>query len=47
MQSLVIRMDDFDYLPGFADSGGWGRADKDFEGQLMPKIVEINAAVAA
>jgi len=43
MQSLVIRMDDFDYLPGFADSGGWGRADK----ELMPKIVEINAAVAA
>jgi hypothetical protein len=44
---LTIEKDDFDGLPVFADFGGWGKADKDFAGQLLPFIAEINAAVAA
>jgi type I restriction enzyme R subunit len=45
--NLTIEKDDFDGLPIFADFGGWGKADKDFAGNLMPLIQEINAAVAA
>ena len=45
--NLTIEKDDFDGLPVFADFGGWGKADKDFAGNLMPLIQEINAAVAA
>jgi type I restriction enzyme R subunit len=45
--NLTIEKDDFDGLPVFADFGGWGKADKDFVGQLTPLIQEINAAVAA
>jgi type I restriction enzyme R subunit len=45
--NLTIEKDDFDYLPIFADFGGWARADKDFDGRLAPLIWEINAAVAA
>ncbi len=45
--NLTIEKDDFDGLPVFADFGGWGKADRDFTGQLLPFIAEINEAVAA
>lgn len=45
--NLTVGRDDFDYLPVFADFGGWGKADRDFDRQLMPLIKQINAAVAA
>ena len=45
--NLTIERGDFDYLPIFADFGGWARADRDFGGRLATVITEINAAVAA
>jgi type I restriction enzyme R subunit len=45
--NLTLEKDDFDGLPVFADFGGWGKADKDFAGQLATIIQEINASVAA
>jgi type I restriction enzyme R subunit len=47
VQNLTIEEDDFEHLPVFADFGGWGKANKDFGGQLVPLITEINAAIAA
>lgn len=47
VQNLTIDKDDFEYLPVFADFGGWGKADKDFGGRLLPLVTEINAAIAA
>jgi type I restriction enzyme R subunit len=46
-KNLTIDKDDFDVLPIFADEGGWPRANKDFEGQLVLLLTELNAAVAA
>ena len=45
--NLTIDKDDFDYLPVFADVGGWARADKEFDGKLVSLLNELNAAVAA
>lgn len=45
--NLTIEKDDFEHLPVFADFGGWGNADKDFRGQLMPLVQEISTAIAA
>jgi type I restriction enzyme, R subunit len=43
--NLTIEKDDFDYLPVFADFGGWTRANKDFGDQLIPLISDLNAAI--
>lgn len=45
--NLTIDRNDFDQMPVLADHGGWGKADRDFGGQLLPLLVEFNAAVAA
>ncbi len=47
IENLTIDKGDFDYLPIFADVGGWTRANKDFDGQLLLVLNELNAAVAA
>ena len=47
VQNLTIEKEDFEFLPVFADFGGWGKADRDFSGQLMPLVAELNAAIAA
>jgi type I restriction enzyme, R subunit len=47
VQNLTIERDDFEHLPVFADFGGWSKADKDFGGNLMPLVMEMNAAIAA
>jgi predicted RNase H-like HicB family nuclease len=46
-QNLSIDWDDFDTIPLLQRPGGWGAANRAFEGRLAPLPVEINAAVAA
>lgn len=46
-QNLSIDRDDFDTIPLLQRPGGWGAANRAFEGRLAPLLVEINAAVAA
>jgi type I restriction enzyme R subunit len=46
-QNLSIDRDDFDTIPLLQRSGGWGAANRAFEGNLAPLLIEINAAVAA
>jgi len=47
IENLSIDREDFDVLPVFARAGGWGRADKVFEGHLDELIGTFNEAVAA
>jgi type I restriction enzyme R subunit len=45
--NLSIDKEDFDYIPVFADYGGWNKANRVFEDQLVTLITEFNRAVAA
>jgi type I restriction enzyme R subunit len=45
--NLAIEQKDFDYLPIFVRSGGWGRANGIFNGKLEDIIHLINKEVAA
>jgi type I restriction enzyme R subunit len=45
--NLSIDKEDFDYIPVFADYGGWNRANGIFDGELPNLIIEFNQAVAA
>jgi type I restriction enzyme R subunit len=45
--NLSIDKEDFDYIPVFADYGGWNRANSIFEGKLPILISEFNEAIAA
>lgn len=45
--NLSIGKDDFDYIPTFEGAGGWGKANKVFEGKLEDLLRDINKAVAA
>ncbi|MDB5392324.1 MAG: type restriction enzyme res subunit [Planctomycetaceae bacterium] len=45
--NLSIDKDDFDYIPTFEGAGGWGKANKVFEGKLEDLLRDINKAVAA
>jgi len=47
VENLSIEREDFDTLPVFAREGGWGIANKAFEGQLLELLLRRNAAVAA
>lgn len=47
VENLSIDKDDFDVLPVFTRPGGWGRAEKDFNGQLPELLNLFNAGVAA
>ena len=47
IENLTIEQDDFDTLPVFTRAGGWGRANKVFEGQLSSMIGRLNEAIAA
>lgn len=44
--NLSVDRDDFEYLPVFADFGGWGRADRDFGGELLHFVQDVNRAIA-
>ncbi|MFA5348114.1 MAG: type I restriction-modification enzyme R subunit C-terminal domain-containing protein [Methanoregula sp.] len=45
--NLSISKDDFDIIPLFANDGGWGKANRVFEGKLPALIHQWNAAIAA
>ena len=45
--NLSIDREDFDYIPVFADYGGWNKANSVFDGELPILISEFNEAVAA
>jgi type I restriction enzyme R subunit len=45
--NLSIDREDFDSIPILAHAGGWGRANRDFDGKLADLLGEFNKAVAA
>lgn len=45
--NLSIDQDDFLLMPVFEQSGGWGSANKAFDGKLAEVLREINEAIAA
>lgn len=46
-QSLSIEQNDFDVIPVLANAGGWGAANRAFEGNLTTVIRTLNEAIAA
>lgn len=47
VENLSIDRDDFSLVPVLSDPGGWGSADKSFEGQLEALLADINRELAA
>jgi type I restriction enzyme, R subunit len=45
--SLTIERTDFDIIPILSDAGGWGGANRVFEGKLQDLIADLNQAIAA
>lgn len=46
-ENLSIDADDFDVIPALEGAGGWGRANKAFEGKLEDMLHHVNEALAA
>jgi type I restriction enzyme R subunit len=46
-QNLSIDEEDFEYIPSLEGAGGWGKADKIFDGRLREILKRLNEAVAA
>lgn len=46
IQNLSVDKEDFGALPIFTRAGGWGRANKVFQGQLAQMIHQFNEAIA-
>jgi type I restriction enzyme R subunit len=46
VENLSIDREDFDTIPIFTLSGGWGKANKVFESRLEPLLKEFNEAIA-
>jgi len=47
IENLSIDREDFDEMPIFSRHGGWGRANSEFNGNLLDFIQQLNEAVAA
>lgn len=47
VQNLSIDREDFDVIPILFDRGGWGRANRVFDGQLDELIKELNKELVA
>ncbi len=45
--NLSIERDDFEAIPVLSDHGGWGRANRVFEGQLAELIHDLNEELVA
>ena len=45
--NLSIEPDDFDIMPVLADRGGWGRANRLFDGHLAELLDELNKQLVA
>jgi type I restriction enzyme R subunit len=46
-ENLSIDADDFDVIPSLEGAGGWGNANRAFEGKLEPMLQQFNEALAA
>ena len=46
INNLSIDQDDFEYIPIFSDYGGWGPANRDFNGKLDDILKQFNEALA-
>lgn len=46
VENLTIEQEDFDAVPVFNLAGGWGRANRVFEGKLPQMITQLNEAIA-
>jgi type I restriction enzyme, R subunit len=46
-QSLSIEQEDFEVIPVLANAGGWGAANRAFDGKLDTVIRTLNEAIAA
>jgi type I restriction enzyme R subunit len=47
VQNLSIEREDFDDIPVLADRGGWGRANRSFDGQLAELLDDLNEELVA
>jgi type I restriction enzyme, R subunit len=47
VENLTIEQDDFDAVPVFNLAGGWGRANRVFDGKLPQMITQLNEAIAS
>ncbi len=47
VQNLSIEREDFEVMPVLSDRGGWGRANRVFDGQLTVLIHELNKELVA
>ena len=47
VQNLSIEPDDFDNIPVLADRGGWGKANRTFDGHLAELLDELNKELVA
>jgi type I restriction enzyme, R subunit len=47
VQNLSIDREDFEAIPVLSDHGGWGRANRAFEGRLAELIQELNEELVA
>jgi type I restriction enzyme R subunit len=47
VQNLSIEKDDFDVVPVLSDRGGWGKANRVFEGKLTVLIQDLNKELVA
>lgn len=47
IENLSIDKEDFENIPVFSDYGGWNKANRLFEGQLLTLISDFNRAVVA
>jgi type I restriction enzyme R subunit len=46
-QNLSIDEEDFEFIPSLEGAGGWGKANKVFDGKLKELIQQLNSALAA
>jgi type I restriction enzyme R subunit len=47
VENLSIEQEDFDYIPALEGAGGWGKANRVFEGKLTELLRQLNEALAA
>src|SRR6266498_3420791 len=47
VQNLSIEREDFEAIPVLSDHGGWGRANRVFEGQLSELLEDLNKELVA
>jgi type I restriction enzyme R subunit len=47
VENLSIDEEDFEFIPALEGAGGWGKANRVFEGKLKELISQLNEALAA